>query len=133
MVATFLAFVVGYASIAFLLRYLANHSTIVFVVYRVGLGSLVLVIVSSRRDQPIALRPVQLAWKFGIVAPVALALTALPGGGSALDVVLTVLSIVFFAAIACWWLASTASSGWRSIRSSRTSGSPSTGRWRWRS
>ena len=37
-VATVLAFVVGYASIAFLLRFLANHTTIVFVAYRVGLG-----------------------------------------------------------------------------------------------
>ncbi|HEX5897102.1 MAG TPA: undecaprenyl-diphosphate phosphatase [Thermoleophilaceae bacterium] len=46
-VATFLAFVVGYASIAFLLRFLASHSTIVFVVYRVALGSLVLVLVST--------------------------------------------------------------------------------------
>jgi undecaprenyl-diphosphatase len=45
--ATLLAFVVGYASIAFLLRYLSNHSTIVFVVYRVALGALVLVLVSS--------------------------------------------------------------------------------------
>ena len=46
-IATFLAFVVGYASIAFLLRFLANHSTIVFVVYRVALGTLVLVLVST--------------------------------------------------------------------------------------
>jgi undecaprenyl-diphosphatase len=46
-VATLLAFVVGYASIAFLLRYLSNHSTIVFVIYRVALGALVLVLVSS--------------------------------------------------------------------------------------
>jgi undecaprenyl-diphosphatase len=46
-VATLLAFIVGYASIAFLLRYLSNHSTIVFVVYRVALGVLVLVLVSS--------------------------------------------------------------------------------------
>ena len=46
-VATFLAFVVGYASIAFLLRYLSDHSTIVFVVYRVALGSLVLLLVST--------------------------------------------------------------------------------------
>jgi undecaprenyl-diphosphatase len=45
--ATLLAFVVGYASIAFLLRYLSNHSTTVFVVYRVGLGALVLVLVSA--------------------------------------------------------------------------------------
>jgi drug/metabolite transporter (DMT)-like permease len=43
---------------------------------------------------------VQLAWKFGVIALVALVLVALPGGGSALDVVLTALTIAFFAAIA---------------------------------
>ena len=42
----------------------------------------------------------QFAWKFGLIALVALALVVLPGGGSALDVVLTVLTIAFFAAIA---------------------------------
>ena len=41
-VATLLAFAVGYASIAFLLRWLASHSTAVFVVYRVVLGVVVL-------------------------------------------------------------------------------------------
>ena len=46
-IATLLAFVVGYASIAFLLRFLVTHSTGVFVAYRVGLGALVLVLVSS--------------------------------------------------------------------------------------
>jgi undecaprenyl-diphosphatase len=45
--ATFLAFVVGYASIAFLLRWLARHSMDVFVGYRVVLGALVLVLVSA--------------------------------------------------------------------------------------
>ena len=45
--ATLLAFVTGYAAIAWLLRYLSTHSTIVFVVYRVALGVLVLVLVSS--------------------------------------------------------------------------------------
>ena len=45
--ATLLAFAVGYASIAFLLRYLADHSTTVFVVYRVALGSLVLVLLAA--------------------------------------------------------------------------------------
>jgi undecaprenyl-diphosphatase len=45
--ATLLAFLVGYASIAFLLRYLANHSTAVFVVYRVALGLLVLVLLAA--------------------------------------------------------------------------------------
>ena len=37
----------GYASIALLLRYLERHSTVVFVVYRVVLGALVLVLVSA--------------------------------------------------------------------------------------
>jgi undecaprenyl-diphosphatase len=41
-VATVLAFVVGYASIAFLLRFLTRHSTGIFVAYRVGLGAAVL-------------------------------------------------------------------------------------------
>ena len=46
-IATFAAFVVGYASIAFLLRFLGNHSTVVFVVYRVALGVLVLALVAA--------------------------------------------------------------------------------------
>ncbi len=46
-VATVLAFVVGYASIAWLLRFLVDHSTAVFVAYRVGLGALVLVLVAT--------------------------------------------------------------------------------------
>jgi len=46
-VATLLAFVVGYASIALLLRFLANHSTKVFVGYRVVLGAAVLVLVAA--------------------------------------------------------------------------------------
>lgn len=46
-VATVLAFVVGYASIAFLLRFLVDHSTLVFVGYRVALGVLVLVLVAA--------------------------------------------------------------------------------------
>ena len=46
-VATLLAFVVGYASIAFLLRYLVSHSTFVFVAYRVVLGALVLILVAA--------------------------------------------------------------------------------------
>jgi undecaprenyl-diphosphatase len=46
-VATALAFVVGYASIAFLLRFLATHTTLVFVAYRVALGAVVLVLAGS--------------------------------------------------------------------------------------
>jgi hypothetical protein len=41
----------------------------------------------------------QFAWKFGIVALIALAIVALPGGGSALDVAVTLLTIAFFVAI----------------------------------
>ena len=40
------------------------------------------------------------AWKLGVVALVALGLTLLPGGDSALDVALTLLTILFFGAIA---------------------------------
>jgi hypothetical protein len=38
-------------------------------------------------------------WKFGVVALIALALVVLPGGGAALNVALTLLSLLFFAAI----------------------------------
>jgi undecaprenyl-diphosphatase len=46
-IATFLAFVTGYAAIAWMLRFLTSHSTVVFVVYRVVLGAVVLVLVST--------------------------------------------------------------------------------------
>ena len=46
-IATFLAFVVGYASIAFLLRFLVRHSTGVFVAYRIVLGAAVLVLAGT--------------------------------------------------------------------------------------
>jgi undecaprenyl-diphosphatase len=46
-IATVLAFVSGYAAIAFLLRFLASNSTLVFVVYRVIVGALVLALVSA--------------------------------------------------------------------------------------
>jgi undecaprenyl-diphosphatase len=46
-VSTLVAFVVGYAAIAWLLRYLTTHSVAVFVVYRVLLGTLVLVLVAT--------------------------------------------------------------------------------------
>ena len=41
-VATVIAFAVGYAAIAWLLRYVAHHTLYVFVLYRVALGPLVL-------------------------------------------------------------------------------------------
>ncbi len=46
-IATVLAFVSGYASIAFLLKFLVTHTFDVFVVYRIGLGVLVLVLTAS--------------------------------------------------------------------------------------
>jgi len=46
-VATLLAFVSGYASIAFLLRFLTTHTTAVFVAYRVVLGAVVLVLAGT--------------------------------------------------------------------------------------
>ena len=46
-VATVVAFFVGYAAIAWLLRYLATHSVQFFVIYRVVLGSTVLILVAS--------------------------------------------------------------------------------------
>ncbi len=46
-IATLLAFLVGYASIAFLLRWLTSHSTAVFVVYRVALGALVIALTAG--------------------------------------------------------------------------------------
>jgi undecaprenyl-diphosphatase len=45
-VATLISFAVGYAAIAWFLRYLAHHSVRIFVIYRVLLGSLVLALVA---------------------------------------------------------------------------------------
>ena len=47
LIATLLAFVVGYASIAWMLRWLTSHSTTVFVVYRVALGALVIALTTA--------------------------------------------------------------------------------------
>jgi undecaprenyl-diphosphatase len=46
-IATLLAFVVGYASIAWLLRYVTSHSMTVFVIYRVALGALVIILTAA--------------------------------------------------------------------------------------
>ena len=46
-VATAVAFVVGMAVIAWFLRYLTTHSLKIFVWYRIGLGCLVLVLLSA--------------------------------------------------------------------------------------
>ena len=45
--ATLAAFIVGYASIAWLLRWLVSHTTMVFVVYRVALGTLVIALTAA--------------------------------------------------------------------------------------
>ena len=47
LVSTFFAFLSGYLAIAGLLRFLVNHSTIVFVVYRVALGVIVLALAGT--------------------------------------------------------------------------------------
>jgi undecaprenyl-diphosphatase len=46
-IATIIAFVVGYWSIAFLLRYVARHSLLVFVGYRVVLGAVVITLTAA--------------------------------------------------------------------------------------
>jgi len=45
--ATLAAFIVGYAAIAWLLRWLTSHSTMIFVVYRVALGLLVIALTAT--------------------------------------------------------------------------------------
>ena len=46
-IATLLAFIVGYASIAFLLRYLVHHSIGIFAAYRITVGLIVLVLAAA--------------------------------------------------------------------------------------
>jgi undecaprenyl-diphosphatase len=46
-VATILAFITGYAAIAFLLRYLVTHNLSVFVAYRIALGVIVIALAAS--------------------------------------------------------------------------------------
>ena len=46
-VATLIAFAIGYASIAWLLRYVERHSVYLFVWYRVALGALLCVALTA--------------------------------------------------------------------------------------
>lgn len=46
-IATLFAFIFGYASIAFLLRWLTSHSMMIFVVYRIGLGAATIALAAS--------------------------------------------------------------------------------------
>ena len=50
--ATVAAFIAGYASIAWLLRWLTSHTLTVFVVYRLALGTLLLVLVAAGTIAP---------------------------------------------------------------------------------
>jgi undecaprenyl-diphosphatase len=52
-IATIVSGVVGYLSIAFLLRYLQRHTTYVFVVYRIALGIILIWLLVSGRVLPI--------------------------------------------------------------------------------
>jgi len=52
-VATVVAFVLGYASIAFLLGYLRRHTTWVFILYRLALGALLLAALAAGTLQPL--------------------------------------------------------------------------------
>lgn len=47
LVGTLFAFVSGYAAIAFLLRFLRTHTTIPFVIYRIGIGTLILALLAT--------------------------------------------------------------------------------------
>jgi undecaprenyl-diphosphatase len=47
LVATVVSFLIGYAAIAWLLRYVATNSYLPFVIYRVGLGSLTLALLAA--------------------------------------------------------------------------------------
>ena len=51
-VATLVSFVVGYASIAFLLAYLKKHTTWVFILYRLALGALLLALLHAGKLTP---------------------------------------------------------------------------------
>ncbi|WP_189171424.1 undecaprenyl-diphosphate phosphatase [Pilimelia anulata] len=48
-VATLIAFAIGYAAIAWLLRYVVQHTLYVFVLYRVALGSVLLALLTTGR------------------------------------------------------------------------------------
>jgi undecaprenyl-diphosphatase len=52
LVATAVAFVAGLAAIALLMKFLQTHSTMVFVVYRIALGALLLALLSKGTLQP---------------------------------------------------------------------------------
>ena len=72
-VATVFAFIFGYISIAFLLRYLAHHSMMIFVHYRLILG--VVVIALAARSLPAAQQKKAVAWGSGAAVVMRIVLT----------------------------------------------------------
>jgi undecaprenyl-diphosphatase len=71
-VATIVSAVVGWASIYFLLRFLRNHSTNIFIVYRVALGLLIVALLLSGVVRPLdSAEPGQRADGVETSAPVA--------------------------------------------------------------
>lgn len=57
LIATVVSFVIGYASIAYLMKLLQTRSTMGFIVYRVALGVILLVLLQTGRIQPMAGEP----------------------------------------------------------------------------
>lgn len=53
-IATIVSFIVGYAAIAFLMSFLQRRSTMVFIVYRVALGVVILALVATHHLDPTA-------------------------------------------------------------------------------
>jgi undecaprenyl-diphosphatase len=51
-VCTFVSFVVGYASIAFLIKFLQKNSTLVFVIYRIALAAFLLIMINLGKLDP---------------------------------------------------------------------------------
>jgi undecaprenyl-diphosphatase len=56
-IATVVSGIVGYASIAFLLNYLKKHTTYVFIIYRVIVGTLLLVLLFQGKIEPLRQDP----------------------------------------------------------------------------
>jgi undecaprenyl-diphosphatase len=52
LVATAVSFVVGYAAVAWLLKYIAGHSYSIFIIYRVVLGTVLLILLGTNVLQP---------------------------------------------------------------------------------
>jgi undecaprenyl-diphosphatase len=67
--ATVVSGMVGYATIAFLLNYLKRHTTYLFIIYRLAMGSLLLALLSNGKLQPLPTKPTEETPKPAIVSP----------------------------------------------------------------